>query len=89
VNLLFFGDVLFRTTKITKWYPTQFGFWNKMEDPWNVQLLFPNIHSRGPGMNGIHGRPAMTMIHPRNTKITAGSMPGKEKKYIQNWGRSI
>ncbi|MCB0509561.1 MAG: sterol desaturase family protein [Bacteroidetes bacterium] len=39
-NLLFLWDVLFRTAKITRKYPTRFGAWNQIKEPWYVQLLF-------------------------------------------------
>ena len=45
-NLLFFWDVLFGTAKITRKYPTRFGAWNKMKEPWYVQLFFPIIKSK-------------------------------------------
>ncbi len=47
-NLLFFWDVLFGTAKITRVYPTKFGAWNKMNEQWYVQLLFPLIRSKNP-----------------------------------------
>lgn len=47
-NLLFFWDVLFGTAKITRRYPTRFGAWNKLKEPWYVQLLFPIIRSKKP-----------------------------------------
>jgi sterol desaturase/sphingolipid hydroxylase (fatty acid hydroxylase superfamily) len=47
-NLLFFWDVLFGTAKITRKYPKRFGAWNKMKEPWYVQLLFPIIRSKDP-----------------------------------------
>ena len=47
-NLLFFWDVLFGTAKITRQYPKRFGAWNKMKEPWYVQLLFPMICSKDP-----------------------------------------
>tara|TARA_B110000196_G_scaffold296938_1_gene287647 strand:- start:188 stop:748 length:561 start_codon:yes stop_codon:yes gene_type:complete len=45
-NLLFFWDVLFGTAKVTRKYPTKFGAWNKMKEPWYVQLFFPLIKSK-------------------------------------------
>ena len=47
-NLLFFWDVLFGTAKITREYPKRFGAWNKMKEPWYVQLFFPIIKSKDP-----------------------------------------
>lgn len=47
-NLLFFWDVLFGTAKITRKYPTRFGAWNQMKEPWYVQLLFPLVKSKDP-----------------------------------------
>ena len=47
-NLLFFWDVLFGTAKITRKYPTRFGAWNHINEPWYVQLLFPFIRSKDP-----------------------------------------
>lgn len=47
-NLLFIWDVLFGTSKITRQYPTTFGAWNKIKEPWYVQLLFPLIRSKKP-----------------------------------------
>jgi hypothetical protein len=38
--------VLFGTAKITRKYPSKFGAWNKMKEPWYVQLLFPIIRSK-------------------------------------------
>lgn len=45
-NLLFIWDVLFGTAKITRKYPTRFGAWNQVKEPWYVQLLFPIIRSK-------------------------------------------
>ena len=45
-NLLFIWDVIFGTAKITRKYPTKFGAWNKMKEPWYVQLLFPILRSK-------------------------------------------
>jgi sterol desaturase/sphingolipid hydroxylase (fatty acid hydroxylase superfamily) len=45
-NLLFLWDVLFGTAKITRKYPERFGAWNRVKEPWYVQLLFPIIRSR-------------------------------------------
>lgn len=45
-NLLFFWDILFGTAKITRKYPTKFGAWNQMKEPWYVQLLFPILRSK-------------------------------------------
>lgn len=47
-NLLFIWDVIFGTAKITRKYPTKFGAWNKMNEPWYVQLMFPIIRSKDP-----------------------------------------
>ncbi|MDA0913346.1 MAG: sterol desaturase family protein [Bacteroidetes bacterium] len=47
-NLLFLWDVLFGTAKITRRYPTKFGAWNTMKEPWYVQLFFPFIRSKDP-----------------------------------------
>ena len=47
-NLLFLWDVLFGTAKITRQYPTRFGAWNRIKEPWYVQLLFPLIRSKQP-----------------------------------------
>lgn len=44
-NLLFIWDVLFGTAKITRQYPVVFGAWNRMKEPWHIQLLFPLIRS--------------------------------------------
>ena len=41
--------VLFGTAKITRKYPTKFGSWNKIKEPWHVQLFFPIIRSKDPG----------------------------------------
>jgi sterol desaturase/sphingolipid hydroxylase (fatty acid hydroxylase superfamily) len=48
-NLLFFWDVLFGTAKITRKYPTRFGAWNRIKEPWYVQLLFPILRSKDKG----------------------------------------
>ena len=47
-NLLFIWDVIFGTSKITRKYPTKFGAWNQIKEPWHVQLLFPLITSKDP-----------------------------------------
>ena len=47
-NLLFFWDVLFGTAKITRKYPQKFGAWNRINEPWYVQLFFPFILSKDP-----------------------------------------
>ncbi len=47
-NLLFIWDILFGTAKITRQYPTKFGAWNKLKEPWYVQLLFPILRSKQP-----------------------------------------
>lgn len=47
-NLLFIWDVIFGTAKITRQYPTKFGAWNKIKEPWYVQLMFPILRSNKP-----------------------------------------
>ena len=47
-NLLFVWDVLFGTAKITRQYPVRFGAWNRVKEPWYVQLLFPVLKSSKP-----------------------------------------
>lgn len=47
-NLLFVWDVIFGTAKITRKYPTRFGAWNQIKEPWYVQLMFPFITSKDP-----------------------------------------
>jgi len=47
-NLLFIWDVIFGTAKITRKYPTRFGAWNQLKEPWYVQLLFPILRSKDP-----------------------------------------
>lgn len=47
-NLLFLWDVIFGTAKITRKYPTRFGAWNQVKEPWYVQLFFPIIRSKDP-----------------------------------------
>ncbi|PCH75939.1 MAG: fatty acid hydroxylase [Flavobacteriaceae bacterium] len=47
-NLLFIWDVIFGTAKITRKYPTKFGAWNQIKEPWYVQLLFPIFKSKDP-----------------------------------------
>lgn len=47
-NLLFIWDVIFGTAKITRRYPSKFGAWNQLKEPWYVQLLFPIIRSKDP-----------------------------------------
>jgi sterol desaturase/sphingolipid hydroxylase (fatty acid hydroxylase superfamily) len=44
-NLLFVWDIIFGSAKITRKYPSKFGAWNKMKEPWYVQLMFPLIRS--------------------------------------------
>lgn len=45
-NLLFIWDIIFGTSKITRRYPTKFGAWNQIKEPWYVQLFFPIIRSK-------------------------------------------
>ena len=45
-NLLFIWDVIFGTSKITRRYPSKFGAWNQIKEPWYVQLFFPMITSK-------------------------------------------
>lgn len=45
-NLLFIWDVIFGTAKITRKYPSKFGAWNRINEPWYVQLFFPIIKSK-------------------------------------------
>jgi len=45
-NLLFIWDVIFGTSKITRKYPSRFGAWNQIKEPWYVQLFFPLITSK-------------------------------------------
>jgi len=47
-NLLFIWDIIFGTAKITRKYPTKFGAWNQLKEPWYVQLMFPFIRSKDP-----------------------------------------
>ena len=47
-NLLFIWDVIFGTAKITRKYPSKFGAWNQLKEPWYVQLFFPIISSKDP-----------------------------------------
>ncbi len=47
-NLLFIWDVIFGTAKITRKYPSKFGAWNQLKEPWYVQLFFPIISSKNP-----------------------------------------
>jgi sterol desaturase/sphingolipid hydroxylase (fatty acid hydroxylase superfamily) len=47
-NLLFFWDIIFGTAKITRKYPSKFGAWNQLKEPWYVQLFFPIISSKDP-----------------------------------------
>lgn len=47
-NLLFVWDLLFGTAKITRKYPTRFGAWNQIKEPWYTQLMFPFIRSKDP-----------------------------------------
>lgn len=47
-NLLFLWDVIFGTAKITRKYPTRFGAWNRIKEPWYIQLMFPFIRSKDP-----------------------------------------
>ena len=47
-NLLFIWDLIFGTAKITRKYPTKFGAWNQVKEPWYVQLMFPIIRSDKP-----------------------------------------
>jgi len=47
-NLLFIWDIIFESAKITRQYPTKFGAWNRIKEPWYVQLLFPIIRSKDP-----------------------------------------
>ena len=45
-NLLFLWDIIFGTAKITRKFPTKFGAWNRVNEPWYVQLMFPLIKSK-------------------------------------------
>ncbi len=45
-NLLFIWDIIFGTAKITRKYPTRFGAWNQIKEPWYVQLFFPILRSK-------------------------------------------
>lgn len=47
-NLLFIWDIIFGTAKITRKYPSKFGAWNQLKEPWYVQLLFPILRSSDP-----------------------------------------
>ena len=47
-NLLFIWDVIFGTAKITRKYPSKFGAWNQLKEPWYVQLFFTLISSKNP-----------------------------------------
>ena len=47
-NLLFIWDVIFGTAKITRKYPSKFGAWNQLKEPWYVQLFFQIISSKDP-----------------------------------------
>ena len=47
-NLLFIWDIIFGTAKITRKYPSKFGAWNRLKEPWYVQLFFPIISSNDP-----------------------------------------
>ena len=37
-NLLFIWDVIFGTSKITRRYPSKFGAWNQIKEPWYCLL---------------------------------------------------
>jgi sterol desaturase/sphingolipid hydroxylase (fatty acid hydroxylase superfamily) len=45
-NLLFLWDIIFGTAKISRKYPEKFGAWNRINEPWYVQLFFPFIRSK-------------------------------------------
>jgi len=47
-NLLFIWDIIFGTAKITRKYPSKFGAWNQIKEPWYVQLMFPILKSKDP-----------------------------------------
>ena len=47
-NFLFLWDVLFGTAKITRKYPTRFGAWNNIKEPWHTQFMFPILRSPDP-----------------------------------------
>lgn len=47
-NLLFIWDIIFGTSKITRKYPTTFGAWNQIKEPWHIQWLFPIVKSKNP-----------------------------------------
>ena len=57
-NLLFIWDIIFGTAKITRRYPTKFGAWNQIKEPWTVQLFFPFVTSKDPNSE----------LHSINTK---------------------
>ena len=45
-NLLFIWDIIFGTAKITRQYPSKFGAWNRIKEPWYVQFMFPIFRSK-------------------------------------------
>lgn len=47
-NLLFIWDIIFGTAKITRQYPSRFGAWNQIKEPWYVQYFFPLVKSKDP-----------------------------------------
>ncbi|POY36602.1 sterol desaturase [Solitalea longa] len=48
-NMFFLWDVLFRTAKITRKYPEEYGLEDYPEDPWYAQVLYPLIKSNKEG----------------------------------------
>lgn len=66
-NLLFVWDVLLGTAKITRKYPSKFGAWNQMKEPWHIQLLFPVLRSQDPSSE-LH---SLTTDHDYDPKVDA------------------
>jgi len=73
-NLLFLWDVLFGTARITRRYPEKFGAWNRVNEPWQVQLLFPFIRSKDPSSE-LH---ALRTPHDHDPTIDPLHVRGKQ-----------
>lgn len=71
-NLLFLWDILFGTAKITRKYPQEFGAWNRMKEPWYVQLLFPILRSGDPKSELHSLRNPVDKIASEDTTLTGG-----------------
>lgn len=84
-NLLFLWDILFGTAKITRRYPTRFGAWNRIKEPWYVQIFFPILRAKDPESE-LHSLLSAQDHHPRRRNREAAkekSSPGRKNDPTQ------